>query len=447
MHQRGEEKRVLIKDLQKQNVLIWGMGSEGRAAKEYLDNHKITNNIMQYNDDDGAQKFEELITHADVIIRSPGVSIYKPEIAKARSLGVKITSCSDIFLDEIRHNHPHTKIIGISGSKGKSTSVSMLHHMLKKMDKKVALGGNIGKPLIELIDGEYDYIVCEFSSYQSSDLTSSPHIAMYTNLFSVHTDWHGGHSQYCQDKLHLSAHQTGSDISIVNINNAELKSFAQNIPNIIYYGGEDTFHANGKKLYYKDSELLNIDNLRISGNHNIDNLAGVMTIIKHLGLDFLAAAKTLVDFEPLPHRLQKVTTINGILFINDSISTAPEAAIGAMQSFEDNMAIISGGLENHQDYQQYAMFIENNPKVKVAVTLFQCGPQIAANIRRVVKRPGFKLIEANTLEEGVTAAYQELQKVDGKLVLFSPTAPSFDHYKNFMERGEHFIKIVKSLDK
>ena len=172
-----------------------------------------------------------------------------------------------------------------------------------------------------------------------------------------------------------------------------------------------------------------------------------MTIIEHLGLDFRKAAELLKTFEPLPHRLQKVATIDGVLFINDSISTAPEAAVSAMQSFEDGMVVISGGIENKQDYQQYAQTVEHNSKVKAVITLFQCGPQIAESIRRVVKRPDFKLIETDTLENAVKIAFDEVRRAGGHLVLFSPTAPSFGYYKNFMERGDHFINIVKSLEK
>ncbi len=438
---------MLIKDLQQKSIMIWGKGAEGSAALSYLQKHKVCKNIDVYNDDDGTVTLESILSHTDVIIRSPGVSIYKKELQQALAKGIRITSCSDLFLSEMRTNHKKTKVIGISGSKGKSTSSSMLYHMLKKMGKKVSLGGNIGKPLIELIDDESDYVVCEFSSYQASDLSVSPHISMFTNLFSVHTDWHGGHDKYCLDKLHLAANQTADDICIINYNNPQLREYSVGLKNIIYYGKPDTFHAEGKFLYYGKDVLASIDDLKISGNHNMDNLAGVMSIINYLGLDIKSSIKTLKDFEPLPHRLQKVAIINNVEFINDSISTAPEAAIGAMQSFDCNIAIISGGIENHQDYQQYAKFIEHNHKVRVAVTLFQCGPQIANDIRQYVKRPGFDLLEAQTLEEGVEFAYKKLKSMGGGLVLFSPTAPSFGYYKNFMERGEHFIKIVKSLEK
>ena len=206
-----------------------------------------------------------------------------------------------------------------------------------------------------------------------------------------------------------------------------------------------TVYALGKELYYQGEVVCNIDNLQINGNHNMENLAGVMTVIKSLGLDWRKALATLPSFAQVAHRLQDIGSFNGVRFINDSISTAPEAAIGGMQSFDDNMAIISGGTINQQNYTEYAKFIEANPKVKVAVTLFQCGPQIAASIRAHVKRQDFKLFEVNSMEEAVVTAYKEIKKQNGSLVLFSPTAPSFGYYKNFVARGEDFIKCVQNI--
>jgi len=440
-------KKMLLNELKDKNVMIWGMGAEGAAVKSYLEKHKLPKNILVYEDKEGAERLEELLKTADVVIRSPGVSIYKDEYQKIRHRGIKTTSSSDLFLNEVRTNHPHTKVIGISGSKGKSTSVSMLYHIMRKLGKNVALGGNIGKPLIELLDEEYDYIIGEFSSYQASDLTASPHIVMFTNLFSVHTDWHRGHVNYCQDKLHLAHHQKSGELCLINDRNEQLRMFCQGMPNVRLYNVNESFHAEGRDLFDGNKVLLNIGDLKISGNHNLDNLSGVMEIVKHLGMDVKSAAESLKSFEPLPHRLQKVATIDGVLFINDSISTAPEAAIGGMKSFDDNMAIISGGIENQQDYTEYAKFIQANPRVKVAVTLFQCGSQIAEAIRKYVTRSDFTLIEADSLKQGVEAAFRELKACGGTLVLFSPTAPSFGYYKNFMERGQDFINIVKGLEK
>lgn len=436
---------MLISDLRDKKIAIWGMGAEGQSVKAYLEKHKLAAELYIYNDADGADKYNELLEKVDVIIRSPGVSIYKEEIKRAKEKGIKITSSSDLFLNEMSENHPQTTVIGITGSKGKSTSVSMLYHILKSFGCKVALGGNIGKPLIDLLDENNSYVVAEFSSYQASDLTASPKIVMFTNLFSVHTDWHLGHENYCLDKLHLAAFQKPGDVCLINERNEQLKYYAKMLRSYEFYNIADGFHAEGREIFYRKEALANIRDFRFSGNHNLDNLAGVLSIIKYLGLDIRLAVNSLRSFEPLPHRLQKVATINDVLFINDSISTAPEAAIGGMKSFDDRMAIISGGIENKQDYTEYAKYIQNNPKVKVAVTLFQCGKQIADAIREYVTRKDFVLIEAESLEEGVSRAYEEIKRVKGSLVLFSPTAPSFGYYKNFMERGDHFIKIVNGL--
>ncbi len=431
-----------IKDLENKNIIIWGMGTEGIAVKNYLTKHKLAKNIYEYNDSDGQNILEELAKKSDVVIRSPGVSIYKPEFAMLKKYGLEITSSSNIFLSEMKQRQ--TKVIGVSGSKGKTLSVSMMYHMMKGMGLKVALGGNIGKALIELIDEENDYIIGEFSSYQASDIKNSPNIVMFTNLFSVHTDWHQGHEGYCRDKVHL-AHK--ADVAVVNSNNPELIKYTESLSNIVYYGKENGFYAKDKELFYQDEVVCNIDNLQINGNHNMENLAGVMTVIKTLGLDWRKAISFLPSFEQVAHRLQDVGVIDGVRFINDSISTAPEAAISAMKSFDDNMVIISGGTINQQDYTEYAKFIEANPKVKIAITLFQCGSQIADSIRKYVTRDDFVLIEAEKLSEAVDLAFKGIKLAKGNLVLFSPTAPSFGYYKNFMERGQDFINCVKKLAK
>lgn len=434
---------MLISDLQDKTIAVWGLGTEGTAALNHLKKHGIGKKVCVF-----ATDAEVNLDGVEVIIKSPGVSVYKDQIIAAKEKGIVVTSCSDIFLDEIRTNKPGCKIIGVTGSKGKSTSVSALYHMMKTLGLNVGLGGNIGKALIDLLDEQHDYIICEFSSYQAADLHNSPHIAMFTNLFNVHTDWHHGHDNYCRDKVHLIANQKAGDVFFVNDRNQQLKDFcAPYQEHKKFYNTLAGFHAEGKELFYQQQKLLNIDELRLSGNHNLDNLAGVFSIMQHLGLDIQAAVEALKTFEPLPHRLQKVAIIDKVLFINDSISTAPEAAIGGMKSYEQNMVVISGGIENQQDYTEYAQYIQSNPRVKGAITLFQCGKQIADSLRAYVNRADFRLIEADNLTQAVKEAYEQLKALGGGVVLFSPTAPSFGYYKNFMERGQDFIDNVKKLDK
>lgn len=452
---------MLLQDLKNKKIMIWGLGTEGQSVLRYLKRHDISRDIIIYNDTPmevpeefcayvmkSGEDLASLLNSVEVVIKSPGVSVYKDEIIRAKANGVYFTSSTDLCFSEIRLRQPHCRIIAITGSKGKSTSVSALYHMMIKQGLNVGLGGNIGRPLIELIDGGYDYIVAEISSYQAADLTVSPHIAMFTNLFFIHTGWHRTHDNYCRDKLHLIYYQNRDDICFVNQRNPELNRFISEYDgkNLFYYNVENGFHAEGKELFYQQEKILNINDLKLYGDHNLDNLSGVFSILQYLRLDIRQAARDMESFEPLAHRLQKVAVINGVTFINDSISTAPEAAISAIKSFDGNIAVISGGIENEQDYTDYAHCINNNPKVKMAVTLFQSGPQIAETIRRESQRQDFKLIEANNLEQAVLFAYEELKSCGGGIVLFSPTAPSFGFYKNFMERGQHFIDIVNKLD-
>lgn len=445
-----------IADLKDKTIAVWGMGKEGKEILNYLSGHKITNKFILLNDTAcekpsgfesckmySGNKLGDGCAKADVVVRSPGVSVYKPEIIQFRN---KVTTVSDLCLHEIRARYPDCKIVAISGSKGKSTSVSALSFMLEKLGYKVGLGGNIGRPLIELVDEKYDFIVAEVSSYQAVDLTISPDVAMFTNLFYVHSEWHNGHENYCRDKMHLIANQKDGDVFFANARNKQLMEYSEEyVSRRRLYNVEDAFHAEGKALYFGKEKLFIIDDLRLSGNHNLDNLAGVFSVLQYYGADIKKAAEFLREFEPLPHRLQKVAVKNGVLFINDSISTAPEAAIGAMRSFGENLVLISGGQDNKQDYTDYAKSVEACVNVRAVITLYQTGPKIAAAIRKGVKRDDFELFEVDSLEKAVATAYDLLQKVGGGAVLFTPTSPSFDFYKNFMERGNHFMKIVEAL--
>ncbi len=451
---------MLLKNLQNKNILLWGLGTEGTSVLEYLQKHKLARQIFVYGDKafDLPEKYKnmkifvgdelkDILPQTDIIIKSPGVSMYRDELVRAKSDGIEVTSSSDIFLDEVRTNQPQCKIIGVSGSKGKSTSVSAMYHMMKAQGLNVGLGGNIGKPMIELIDGKYDYAVCEFSSYQAADLHNSPHLAMFTNLYYVHSDWHHGHENYCRDKIHLIANQREEDSFFVNDRNEQLKQYCAPYTgkNKKFYNQPQNFHAEGRELYWQDKLLLNINELKISGNHNLDNLAGVFSILNELGLDIYAAVEALKSFEPLEHRLQKVARYNGVLFINDSISTAPEAAIGGMKSFDEDLVLISGGQYLEQNYDDYARYVQENPKVKMVCALYQSGPYLADAIRKFVTRKDFILLQPKTLEEAVSEAYKTLTAGKGGIVLFSPTAPSFGVYKNFVERGRHFIDTVNGL--
>ncbi len=447
-----------ISDLKGKKIAVWGLGVEGQQVVRYLTDHRITDKILLFNDTEVekpeccrsyelvcGQEIGVSLNRIEVIIRSPGVSVYREELAEAKRRGIAVTSVTDLCLNEFLARKG-CRVIGVSGSKGKSTSVSVLAYILEKTGHKTALGGNIGRPMIELLDDEYEFVVEEFSSYQAADLTAAPQIAMFTNLFYVHTDWHHGHENYCRDKIHLIAHQKPGDVYFANGRNPQLVEYTEPYAeNRRWYNQDATFHAENGILYKGAEKLVDIRELKLSGNHNMDNLAGVFSVLDYLGIDMKRAVDLLKNFEPLPHRLQKVAEKENVVFINDSISTAPEAAIGAIDSFFGNLVLISGGQDNQQDYHAYAEAVNRNDRVKMVITLYQTGPKIAEILRQTVKRCDYETVEAETLEAATQLAFDKLKSLSGGIVLFSPTSPSFGFYKNFVERGNHFIKIVQSL--
>ena len=448
---------MLISELQNQNLLIWGLGKEGLALTKFVQANVKYQNLYLYNDTEIKNPVEEfqlysgkdidsLLDKTDVIIRSPGVSIYKDKIIQAKAKGIKVTSSSDIFLSEMRRNHPQTIVIGVTGSKGKSTTSSLLYHALQALGKDVALGGNIGRPLIELLAEKHDYVVCELSSYQCSDLSVSPQIVLFTNLFPEHIDWHQSHENYYRDKVHLVANQKQGDVCFVNDKCEKLKKYcaAYNLP-YRYYNQKQGFAEIDNVLCENGKPLLHITETKLQGFHNLDNMAGVLSVIKYLGLDTNKALESFKTFVGLPHRLQKIGEKGGIMFINDSISTAPETAIAALKSFDVPLGIFLGGYDRAQDYHELAEFINQDDKVKVVVTLFQTGPRVAQTLREVLRRKDIVVLEETDFEQAVKKMYENLQQVGGKMALFSPAAPSYGCFKSFEERGAEFIKLFNKL--
>ena len=293
---------MLLNELKDKNILVWGLGKEGLAVVRFLQQERFYANLYLYNDTLLSEKAEGfnifsgddikgLLPKIDVIIRSPGVSIYKDEIIKAKAAGIKVTSSSDIFLSEMRKNHPQTTIIGVTGSKGKSTTSSLLFHALKALGQDVALGGNIGRPLIELIAEKHRFVVCELSSYQCSDLSVSPQIVLFTNLFPEHIDWHRNHDNYYRDKVHLVAHQQAEDICFVNAKCEKLQKYCAeyDLP-YRYYNRPEGFAELDNVLCHNGEKWLAIHETRLEGYHNLDNMAGVLSVIEYLGLDTKQAA-------------------------------------------------------------------------------------------------------------------------------------------------------------
>jgi len=389
---------MLWQNLECKCVAIWGMGREGLAVKEVLQEHVPSVKLIEVSEQNISDIFR-----AEVVVKSPGVSLYRPEIVQAKAQGIVVTSGTNLFM---ANKNPNAKVIAITGTKGKSTTSSLLAHTLKVYGFKVCLGGNIGVPLLNYVDEVADYVVAELSSYQCADFVGKPDISVLLNLYPEHLQWHGSHEQYYADKYHMweQGHW--------QLDNRKNKIKIEN----------DFFVDSGEQLFP-------ISSLNLRGAHNAQNACAVLAVLKHLGLDLMRAEQAFQTFAGLAHRLQIVAEQDGLTFVDDSISTTPETAICAMESFKGkDITLLVGGFDRGQDYTELNHYIKDH--CVHAIALPTTGERIDTPHH------------AQTITEAVDMAKHITPK--GGIVLLSPAAPSYNQYKNFEARGDDFIAAIKS---
>ena len=448
---------VRIQELEGRKVALWGFGREGRATLQWL--HKrlpdlpltVMNDTPLPPDTEIAEnenvrfltgaKATNAIPSYDIIIKSPGISIYRPEVLNAQAQGVRFTSATQLWFDE----HPHIKTICVTGTKGKSTTSSLITEMLRKSGANVMLGGNIGVPLLSQTDlpTPPEIMVIELSSYQTSDLNASPSVALLLNLFPEHLDWHGCTANYFRDKLRLF--NAVSDRNVI-LNHTDLitQQFSHRWPDAQWFNHRNGFHVADKHICRGVQRLLDIKHVRLPGTHNLSNICAALTVLKIMGIDAADCVKTGAAFTGLPHRLQIIGEKDGLLYVDDSISTAPEATIAAVQSFQGrNITLLVGGFDRGLPLEQLAAFLVSQSglghSLWAVVTMPESGVRLADAIRDILARQpdnSFKLREASDLEQAVSIA-QEITPPEG-VILLSPAAPSYGAFKDFEQRGEAF---------
>jgi len=400
-----------LSDYKNKKVAVWGYGAEGKANEAFLKSFGISPVIIT-EDDEGE------VSDMDLVIKSPGISLYKPIIKEAKARGVKFTSGTELFLEYVAGLDKKPILVAVTGTKGKSTTAALLAHVLKGEGKRVFLGGNFGEPLLcaanDLV--QYDFVVAEVSSYQAADLERGFDVAILTNLYPEHFNWHGSHERYFKDKCNVIFK---SSVKIVNKKDTKT--------------GE--IFAKEKVVFFNDENLCEAGDLSLKGEHNLSNANAVLTCLKALSFDVERAKKHLGTFEPLPHRLQEVGERDGLIFIDDSISTTPETAIAALKVFGGReVTLLVGGFERQQNYTELCKYIKEH-KVR-AVTL----PSTGARIYKELTALGAMAAAAKNMQEAVEIA-KEITPKKG-VVLLSPAAPSYDFYKNFEERGKVFKSCI-----
>lgn len=366
----------------------------------------------------------------DIIFRSPGVYRYLPEIVKAEEKGVEISSANKLFFDLCP-----AKVIGVTGTKGKGTTASLIYQVLKSAGKDVYLAGNIGKPYLELLPKlkKSSWVVLEISSFQLIDMDKSPQIAVILNITVDHLDWHKDREEYVEAKTHIVKHQKKNDSAVINVDYKVSKSFSKLTKAQIIF-----FSKNSLDKKFKE-------NLLLRGEHNLENAAAAVSVAGILNIPDKIILKALSKFKGLEHRLELVGKVKGISFYNDSFATGPQPTIAAIKSFEEPTTIILGGSEKGLDYSDLGKVIAKKDSVKCVILIGEVAPKI----KRALAKAGFqgKVLGLGKSKMSVIAKKAFSKTSKGGVVLLSPAAASFDMFKNYKDRGKQFKKAVKTLKK
>ena len=429
-------------------VFIWGFGREGRVILDLVrrDAPDVSVTVID------ARKPADLPERVDwieedalpgavraadrpLIVKSPGVSLYDERLDKALKAGATLTSQTNLYFER---KPAGQRVIAVTGTKGKSTTAALLHHMLKGLNVEAALAGNIGEPVITVSE-EVEIVVLELSSYQIADLVHAPDAFIFLNLSNDHAPWHRGVERYRADKARL-ARLDPNVPGVMSAADSRLIEYFGHQPHRVWFGTEDGFHARDGAVWFKDEAWDPIPAL--PGGHNALNACAALAMIEHLGFDARAAFATLSSFAGLPHRLQTVHEAGGITFVDDGLATTPEACVNAVAAFRDKpVVLLLGGEERDQDYAWLAETLEAFDHIEAVLALADNGERIVealssgrhADITRHVPE----------IEDAVREAAAALP--DGGVVLLSPAAPRGKAYASFAERGAAFTAAAKAL--
>lgn len=449
-----------ISQLDGLHVALWGWGREGRAAYHAIRERFPALPLTLFCNTEEAAEAVALqdgllrtetgvdgirLAAFDVVVKSPGISPYLPEALEAAAEGTCFIGGTSLWFGEHRDAGGYApRTFCVTGTKGKSTTTSLLAHLLRADGLRTALAGNIGLPLLEVLDPRPapDYWAIELSSYQTRDVAASgtrPDVAMVLNVFPEHLDWHGGETRYVEDKLALVT-DAKPRVAVLNAADPHLALLALPDSEIRWFNREDGWHLRGDDLYRGERLVLDTTSVPLPGRHNRSNLCAVLTAIEAAGIDAVPLAVAAKSFRPLPNRLQTIGERDGILYINDSISTTPHASLAALDCFRSHrVAILLGGHDRGLDWDDFAARMREQPPAAI-ITMGANGPRIHMALEPLAQAGGFQLGAADGLADAMAQAHRLL---NGKgVILLSPGAPSFGQYRDYVARGRHFAEIA-----
>ncbi len=434
-----------------EKILILGMAKSGYYAAKLLASNNEIIVTDQKVDEEKVQELEklgvtfvqsetgeELLDGVTLVIKNPGIVPSQPCVVKAKSLGIKIVNEMEVAYHYLPKN---VKIIGVTGSNGKTTTTTMIYELLKRHQIPVTLGGNIGYPLSQVVKDikENSVLLLEISDHQLYNLDEfKTDISVLTNLCPTHLDFHGSYDAYKNVKKKIFAHHTKDDIAIINKNNSDSLNLTQDIKSTITYFNDDTNYFDNEYIYIDNKKFLALNDIKVKGNHNYENVLASLLVLKEFAFDESTIKEFFQNFGGVEHRLEIVTTTSEIDFYNDSKSTNPTASLIALKTMKKPTHLFLGGMERSQDFHE----LDN--EIKVVKCIYALG-EVSKRVVDYAKNMNIPCYECVTMENAFKTLKNNVE--NGDAVLLSPASASWDQYDKFETRGEEFKKLVEKYFK
>ena len=444
-----------LQQLNNKKIAILGLGIENYALLKFLLENKVTSVFDIYDlrtEAEIGERFDSIkntkninlhlqsedndFSSYDLIFRSPGFPLFTENLIEARDKGVEVSSAMKLFFELC----PTKNIIGVTGSKGKGTTASLIQAILKQANITSFLGGNIGIAPFSFITEikEFDWVVLELSSFQLEDMDASPHIAIITNLSEEHLkpadplnpNYHKTENDYAKAKLNILKYQQKGDFAILNENFKDKPLF--------FNRGKENNLGKGKRIYFGTSALAS----KLIGNYNKENIAAAASVAKILDIKIAVAKQAILNFKGLEHRIEFCREVKGVKYYDNSFATTPEATMADLDSFIEPIILFLGGADKGSSFEALSKDIVKR-QVKSIVLL----DGVASNkINQELLASGFpshKIVQVNSMFEAVKVASDEA--IAGDVVLLSTACASFGMFKNYKERGDLFQMEVEKL--
>ena len=444
----------IIEKIKDKNICILGFGMEGKSTYNFIRRHLPKKFITiidkkdvsnQINDENVkliyGDKYLDNLDNYDLIIKTPGISLADIDITQIKD---KLTSQLELVLEVFKNN-----TIGITGTKGKSTTTSLIYKILIDQGYDAYLLGNIGIPMLDDVErfNENTYLVIEMSALQLEYIKVSPHIGIVLNLFEDHLDHAKTVYHYHENKMNIFKYQDKDDYGIYSLDNENTVNWItkNNYLSKLYKvtiqskKEENTIHLNNNKVILNNKELYDSsDERKLLGNHNLSNIMFTLIVSSILNLDINKTVNSINSFTPLEHRMELVGTYNGITYYNDSIATIPMATISAIESLKEVDTLIFGGMDRGIEYKELVDYLSKS-NINNLICMPTTGYKVGKEIEKLNKNK--KIYYVELLEDAVNKAKEVTNK--GKICLMSPAASSYEYFKNFEEKGNKFKELVR----